>query len=324
MDITDEEIFNLEIYHDNKDNFELIKLCKFFYDTIKNKKIIPNENYKNEIITKNNCENIIKSLIYEDIIKYNNNEIIQDNTKQPKIHFDNIIYIFDNSALTEGGLNAINNAFNSNNKKIKIYVPFIYLCERKIIEKSTFDELIDNINNFKTNYNIDIYFDNYRNENNDLLEKYKIECQHIGAYLSNDDFFIINYNIFLALKEMTSDKKQLLLNNQFAYLLKYLNNTPKNNFYNWFLKDFHELFSQNYDKIIANSQKFFKTKKGDKLYIDLCRIVISFKEARDSYYIKEILDFIKLNKNFNPIYITTDQISNVRCVLNKNWFYQLV
>lgn len=68
---------------------------------------------------------------------------------------------------------------------------------------------------------------------------------------------------------------------------------------------------------------FFLNISGRKIYIQLCRIAISFKEARDTFYIKEILDFIKINHIYNPIYITTDQISNVRCVLNKissiNW-----
>ncbi len=53
------------------------------------------------------------------------------------------------------------------------------------------------------------------------------------------------------------------------------------------------------------------------MYEEIARLSISFKEARDTFYIKEINEYIVVNKMYNPLYITTDQISNVRCVLNK-------
>lgn len=224
------------------------------------KKIILNEKYKNETINKNNCENIVKSLIYEDNIKYNNVEIIKNNAEQPEINFNNVIYIFDNGALTGTGVGTINNLFNTNNNKIKLYVPFVYLCERKIIETHSFDKLIQNINNLKNKFNIDIFFDNYKNADGELLEKYKLQCQQIGGYLSNEDFYVINYNTILSMEETKDDKIINNRNKQFTNLQKYLNDTPKNDFYNLIPKDFHKIFNQHFDKIIENPPVFFKYK----------------------------------------------------------------
>ena len=62
----------------------------------------------------------------------------------------------------------------------------------------------------------------------ELLENYKLQCQQIGGYLSNDDFFIINYNTILSLEETADTKKIKNRHKQYFNLQKYLNNSPKN------------------------------------------------------------------------------------------------
>ena len=47
------------------------------------------------------------------------------------------------------------------------------------------------------------------------------------------------------------------------------------------------------------------------------KLILGTKETRDSYYIKEIKDYIESNKNYYPVYITKDEISNIRCTINK-------
>jgi len=197
MEITDEEILNIEFYHDNKKNLELLKKCDHFYDTINNKQIILNDKFKTEFIDVNNCENIIKKLLFENLLKYKNNEITQNLDKSVIFDYKDFVYIFDNGSLTDTYIKLIDNIFNSKRYIIKLYVPFIYLCETSIINIGTLSDIINNLIELKLNNNIELIFDEYMENEIQLKNKYIIECQKIGAIFINNKLKIINYTSYL-------------------------------------------------------------------------------------------------------------------------------
>lgn len=103
------------------------------------------------------------------------------------------------------------------------------------------------------------------------------------------------------------------------------------------LKDFLNNFSNNINKEFYN--KIINIKKdiddilmdldnnidisGKKCYYNIKQLVLSLKETRDSYYLIEInniknkvINNVNLS-DYNFIYITKDEISNSRCILNK-------
>lgn len=49
------------------------------------------------------------------------------------------------------------------------------------------------------------------------------------------------------------------------------------------------------------------------------KLILGIKESRDSYYIIETKQFVNknINDNYKPVYITKDEISNIRCAINK-------
>lgn len=103
MNINDDDILNIEFYHDNKDNIKLLENCKYFYDTINEKIITLNDNFNYKEITGENCENLIKEVLTTNI-SYNN-ELLQyktyDEEQNDILNFDNSIIVFDNSTLTK-------------------------------------------------------------------------------------------------------------------------------------------------------------------------------------------------------------------------------
>lgn len=160
MNITDDEILNIEFYHDNKKNLELIEKIDFFYDTINNKKIYLNKSFKDNVIDVNTCENIIKNILFSDIIEYNKNKLIINNEKYELFDYKNNIYIFDNGALTDTIIKLINDMFNFQSN-IKVFIPFIYLCETSIIGNSSFINLIKSIKKIAVDNNIEFIFEKY-------------------------------------------------------------------------------------------------------------------------------------------------------------------
>ena len=126
MNINDDDILNIEFYHDNKDNFLLLKQCEYFYDTLNNKIINIITNFNNIEITNSNCENLLKETLFKNI-NYKNIILHKtyENEQNNLFNFDNVILTFDNGALTNTGINIMYNIFNIKLYTLKIYVPFI-------------------------------------------------------------------------------------------------------------------------------------------------------------------------------------------------------
>ncbi len=160
MNINDDEILNIEFYHDNKDNIKLIDKCKYFYDTINTKTLILSTKFKNKKINGSNAENLIKELLFENIV-YKNIKLTNYVNYDSSLNFDNNIFIFDNIALGDYGIKIINSLFNIQNKKLNVFIPFIYICESTINNEDTITTKINELNNYKKNHNIKVHIENF-------------------------------------------------------------------------------------------------------------------------------------------------------------------
>jgi hypothetical protein len=88
-----------------------------------------------------------------------------------------------------------------------------------------------------------------------------------------------------------------------------ITNLNNNDYFKDILK-LNDINHISYDMLLNISNKFWSSKSKD-----IEKIVFSMKEARDSYYIQEILEMNKDKKQ--NIFITSDKILTFRCLLNK-------
>jgi hypothetical protein len=188
----------------------------------------------------------------------------------------------------------------------KIFVPSIYLFEN-LFGKTKIEKIISEINKLHNSVDISNPFD----EHNEIIPEKKQMAINIGIYKDNDKFAILNFNnisieknksnINSIIKELTNTKKYI----------EYYNNTENKDFYEMFLQEAHNEIQQIMinDSINPNLtiQQFNKMTNTIKL-------ILGTKETRDTYYIIEILEYIKNNNQYKPIYVTKDEISNIRCV----------
>ena len=304
-EITDDFIFNLELYHDNPKDNDFIKKCDFFYNTLTQKKVNTNNDIKNP-------EETIKNLIFENVnyqkLCLKNEKFIKDVVSIKDKPF---ILVFDNMQLSNHRYKIICNFILG--KKCVIYVPFIFLAEQSI--KSPIN--IDNNKKMWTNKFIgddyeSIFFPTYKNKSNDLTQKYKLMADKIGLCVFGDKIKLLNYNLFFPF-----EKDKIVI--ELFYLNKYFISVDKNNlFYCDVIKKAHDEFNKLFitDGILDE----LKLKMCDiEMYenmTEIRKLIISFKEARDSYYIEEIKQIGLNNPDFNMLYITSDEISCIRCILN--------
>ena len=176
MNINDDDILNLELYHDNKENYKLLEKCSYFFDTINIKKIYLSEKFNYIDINQNSCENLIKENLYKNL-DYKNVILHKtyENEQNEVLNFDNVIFIFDNGALTNYGVEIIYNMFNIKSNTIKIFIPFVYICETKLNDKRKFIEIIKKIKNYQNIHDVKIYIENYF-ENNKLKPYFQDIC----------------------------------------------------------------------------------------------------------------------------------------------------
>lgn len=82
---------------------------------------------------------------------------------------------------------------------MKIFIPFIFLCEKKIVDNTKLLELINKIKNYEESHNVKIFFGNYFNENKSIKKYYQDICIKCGIIYNIDscDIKIINYNNIL-------------------------------------------------------------------------------------------------------------------------------
>lgn len=296
--LTDDFILSLEYYHDNDELVKIIGIEETFYDIINNKKIKLN-------LIKDEPEQVLKELIFKDIV-YQQLTIKNENFID-EINIDsNVKYllVFDNMQLYNDNVKLMKEIIFRYN--YEIYVPSVYIFEN-LMKYKKMDTLINNIKKLDKNIIIDNPFD----VNNDIKENKKQLARNIGVYKHNNTYSILNFNNI----SKTKNKKNINnvkeeIQNVKSYIEYYSNNDE---FYNMFLKDAH-----NEIKCLYND----KNKLDDLTYeeflkmTNVIKLILGVKETRDTYYIIELQQYIK-NTNYKPVYITKDEISNIRCVINK-------
>ena len=232
-----------------------------------------------------------------------------------KIQDNNYIYIFDNCLFTEHYFNLIYNYFLFNKKKIKIFVPFIFMCETSLTNKNkNFKSLCNEILNVRFN-NAEILMDDYFEQGENINNKYVEILVKFGGYIDNEKIVLINYN-----KLTNIDEDNLnLFSNEIDNLINYTKFVKNNynTFYN-FIFDGEKINNviNNFEYVKNNIKKILNIKNTNnvkyQLFDNIIRLSISFKEARDTNYINEIKQMVGVN----GLFITTDEIINIRCSLN--------
>jgi hypothetical protein len=298
MELKDDYILNLEFVHDNKNDINEITPNDILFDLI-NRKIINIDH------TIKNPEDYMKELIFNDI---NYNDILINNKKleNRKIEFnDNITIVFDNMLLYKSEIEQMDRLFN--NKIKKIFIPFVFICEQLLNDR--FASIIECINYYKK---IDerIYIDEFY-ENGKLKEIYKIEADNIGlAYNDNKDR-LINYKVFSNTEDFDKNKITYELTKLKFYIEKNEIESPE---IKKILKEIYEIINN----IFRYSDEDTKNEELIKENLNKIKFfVMSLKESRDSYYINEIKNMQLKYNDENYIYIVSDEISNIRCLLNK-------
>ena len=321
--IDDSYILNLEFLHDNKHDMDYMKKNNNFFDTINQKdfniyftKIIndKNKNY--------NPESELKEKIFNNVT-YGKISINDKKFKKDIIDNKKFIFVFDNKQLSKEYLNQILRIFE-NDIEYKIFIPFIFLAEQYIDNNTK--SFNDYIKSLKKDYK-NIIIDNFYNDDNiTLKEEYKIEADNIGFLFNKEK--LINFKPFSNKNDNHENFiEQIELLGE--YITNYSNNTNIT-FFNKIKNLNHEIIKINEDILkIINDKKLNEPTKAKNIlalkneYFNLKNLVLSLKEARDTYYLSEInnirnkiIDNINLSE-YNFVYVTLDEISNSRCILNK-------
>lgn len=304
--ITDDFIYNLELFHDNKNIIELIQTQKYFYDTMNEKKV-------NVIKEIKEPEQIIKNLIFKDISYQKicfKNESLSNNII--KIGEQDFILIFDNMQLKKKKYRLVCDIILK--KNCPIYIPFIYLAELSIGKLIDIDKIITNL---KIKYESNIFVVNYKTINNKIKIKYKLLSEKIGLCFFGNKIRLINYQIFE--KKLTEENKSKIIK-ELKLLNYYFSSIDKQGsfFINILSEAYNQFINTFYTNDILDENKLnLMTNATYENIITIRALIVSFKEARDTCYISEINDLAIKNFNFNMLYITTDEISCMRCILNK-------
>jgi hypothetical protein len=318
------DILNLEFLHDNINDIDIIKENGNCYDMINRKKIIIDT-------TISNPESLMKEFIFRNI-NYNNLKIINTPYENSIINDDIIIFentiiiVFDNMQLKTENIKIIKYIFKD--KIIKIFIPFIFFAEQllKNINADRIKSIIEKYKQKYSEYCDEIIIDNFFTEDGNLIDFYKKEAEDIGFYFDNIDDKLINYNVFsnnnnLIIKGKINDDKKKDLIYQLNLLYKYFKKfrigdkrKKFDNYINKLVNDFNLYFIEN-DKIKDNID--FSDRIIYNIYNNLRTLIMSLKESRDYYYIIEINKMKSIYNESQFFYITTDEITNCRCILEK-------
>jgi hypothetical protein len=351
----DKGIMKLEFSHDLKKD-KIIN--KTFYDLVNNNEIKINDNLVN------NPEDYLQYLLLNNKTELFSNYKIDTSTTEIS-DLSNYNAIFDNLLLTNNLATKLYNLF-----KIKSYSEtFIQNCEQFINKYNkrlqNIEEPTQNI--AKASKTRKIISNEFKTEKGELKPEYLLEAILIG-FLPISQNKLIKFSVFNKntefTKEIEIELKLLLqfcqeinkiinkLSKEDQIIIDYLKdpiikdylkdidivNQNINNLFELNINNLSNIIKDNMiSKNLISDNKF--TVSNDKiqqelylLYIkDIERVVFSMKEARDSYYIKEITNMeLKRKKIINSsknkydsnikkenIFVTTDKILTFRCIINK-------
>lgn len=278
----------LDFLHDNKKH--LVK-GKTFYDMINGKEIeIPNDSAPEKL----------EAVLHNYFIKLANNEksILTDKYQLVKENIriqdlSNYTAIYDVSTNNQEMKDKLKVIFNLTKNK----ETFILNCER-FLKSSTIDIKDDFL------------------EDGKLKEQYLIEAIKIG-FLPISRNKILNYNKFSKKDEVFEEYIKLL--KYIEETLSVLKENPKleEKLPEQFVMDLQNIKIANIvGKFNESKDKFFKNffvKSGEtELHRKVFKIILSFKEARDIYYIEEIK---QMDKD-NYILVSGDLIQSYRAIID--------
>jgi len=340
----------LEFLHDNRDDIDVMRENDNCCDMISRKKIIIDTSVLNpESVMK---EHIFKNINYKNLqiinTPYKDNIIIDDIA----IFKNTIVLVFDNMQLRHDNIKLMRHIFKD--KIIKIYIPFVFFAEQllKNINANRMKQIIEKYRQKYAEYCDEIIIDDYFTESEESEEPsgvaklnafYKKEADDIGFYFDDINDKLINHNVFSNNNNLIKDgkineSKKKDFYHQLEIVYKYLQNfkindnidspgidssgidssktDPFNIYIDKLRTDFELYFTDNKkikDQIIFSSKTIYTT------YNNVRSLVMSVKEARDSYYLIETnrISSRALHRDSQFFYITTDEITNCRCILEK-------
>jgi hypothetical protein len=305
--ISDDIIFNLEIYHDNKDDINFINDNKKFYNMINQKELIINK-------INSTPEVYLKQKLFENI-KYNKLKFINNDLNEINNEIiDKVFFVFDNGLLGDKSIEYVKRIFK-NKLDYKIFIPFIYLCESSLNDKinNKYENIHEYLNKIiKDNKSHSIIYDDFYD--NKILNKiYKLEADSIGfVYYNKMDNRLINYNCFSnSYSNIENIKNQINL--LFEYIKKY-SSQDNIKFYNKIKKLETLILEIDLEKDIKLNEK---NNLFNKKYKEIKQLVLSLKASRDYYYIYEIQKIQLKYKDYKFIFVTRDEILASRFILNK-------
>lgn len=279
-------IMKLEFYHDL--DSKKVKNNKF-YDLVKQKELEIDENVPVD------KEDYLKQIF----INYSDEPLKDKITIDPKPisikDLSNFTAVFDNITFTNPIINKITKIFNIN----EYYKTFIGNCEEFLNGSSEIEpQFLDSKKNLKLEFLREAVLIGF-------LPKSK---NYLLSFSQYNDF---KHNSKYTDKFETELKRLLLFCNEAVSYKKKLNfNGIQLNFFNDLIK------IKNAITIILTKSSNNEKKDEYDLSRDLIeKVIFSMKEARDSFYINEMLEIQKINPDI--IFITTDKILTFRCVFNK-------
>jgi hypothetical protein len=274
-------LLHIDFLHDNPSS--RVK-NKEFYDMIKEKKIQ---------IYKGSKPEDLENFLHNEIINFQNNDsIFKSNMKysNKKILYENLssfVGILDKSVDNDEMKLKLNSIFGLK----EFELTFIGNCE-KFLNNST------------------VKLDNKFFLNGNLKDEYILEAIKIG-FLPQSQNKLINYNSFYNSTDKILYQELVLLN---KYIIESMPIIKK------YKSTFFENYYEDLDKI-KKCLNLIKTPEDINLYyknisdkIDL--IILSMKEARDIYYIKEINIMKEKNPNKKYLLVSGDMIQSYRGIIN--------
>jgi hypothetical protein len=277
-------IMRLEFAHDLK--MSNIKNKKF-YDLVKNKELKILDDLPS------NIEEYLKS----QFINYNKSSLIDFFKSNPKVEdkkldLSEYSIVFDNLTFKKSIINKLVKIFNITN----YYQTFIGNAEQFLVsDKNEISK-------------------RFLNNENELLREYLIEAILIGFFPKSKNKLLTfsKYNNFTEYTDEFEKELKLLL--EFILEVKDYKDIFTEKIHLRFIKRLIRAEKQ-IKKILNNDDNNSKGKIYKKKYRDkIEKLIFSMKEARDSYYIQEMINIQKENKNI--IFITTDKILTFRCIFN--------
>jgi hypothetical protein len=308
---TSNDLLSFDFIHDNPNNINFFKENPVFnlndFTTFQiNKDLLKPKIHEN-------IEEYVKNIMLNNFEHYNHDIVNKYLTTNNNINFkynNKYTLIFDNMQCNIK--NVLNLKMLLQNPEINIYLPFILCCENISvnIKNNNLDKKINNIkNSYNTlknklslhNINV-IECDFFEKNRNKLKDEYIIESLIIGFnYKTNK---LLNFRNIDKYEDINENTKIIL--NDFHDIIKLIITNKK-------ISINYKNIAQNINIILNNYNLDNNISKTD--FNKIRSLILSMKEMRDWFYIKEIVKRYSDNTIDEVMYCTADSINLFRAIL---------